>query len=115
MYAVGAMLYELLTERPLARHDRARNVGAGQDAPSLSRRRNWCRACRATTETICLKCLEKEPGKRYASAADLAGDLGRYLAGEPIVAPAGEESRACGQVGTARTRQLPGYSDSSPW
>jgi serine/threonine protein kinase/tetratricopeptide (TPR) repeat protein len=86
IYALGATLYELLTLRPVFegtdRRELLRQIT--QDEPISPRRID--RAIPRDLETIVLKAMDKEPGRRYTTARELAEDLRRFLEDQPILA-----------------------------
>jgi WD40 repeat protein/tRNA A-37 threonylcarbamoyl transferase component Bud32 len=86
VWALGGILYALLTGRPPfqgpSHHETLQFVLTSDPVPPRRLRREVPR----DLETICLKCLEKDPARRYGSAQELADDLGRFLDGRPVVA-----------------------------
>jgi WD40 repeat protein len=86
VYALGVILYEMLTGRPPFQadnlHDLLGQICSADPVPPT----RLVPRCPRDLETICLRCLQKDPARRYATARDLADDLNRFLEGRPIAA-----------------------------
>ncbi len=94
VYSLGVMLYEMLTgERPFRGERQMLIVQILSEDPRPPRRLN--QRIPKDLETICLKCIEKRPDRRYATAAEVASDLRAWLENKPIQArPIGRWGRA---------------------
>jgi serine/threonine protein kinase len=84
VYSLGAILYQLLTGRPPFQAETALNTMTqlldSDPVPPRLLNRNVSR----DLEAICMKCLEKDPARRYPTARNLGDEMGRYLEGESI-------------------------------
>jgi serine/threonine-protein kinase len=84
VYGLGAIMFELLTGRPPFRADEILETLRQVKEELPPRPRSLDSSIDPVLELICLKCLEKDPQKRYGSAEALAGDLERWLVGDPV-------------------------------
>ena len=84
VYGLGAVLYHALTGRPPFSADTPAVILAEVRASEPVPPRRLNASLPRDLETICLRCLEKSPARRYATAAEVADDIARHLAGEPI-------------------------------
>ena len=99
VYGLGAILYALLTGKaPFGGDSVIETLEAVRTRPPESPRKLNASVPR-DLETICLKCLEKDPADRYPTAGAVVDDLRRWAAGEPVSVPRGRGRRAGGEMG----------------
>jgi WD40 repeat protein/serine/threonine protein kinase len=84
VYGLGATLYKTLTGHAPFEGASSLEILEKVRTEAPTSPRHWRPEVPADLEAICLKCLEKEPARRYASAEQLAEELGRFLRGEPL-------------------------------
>ncbi|MBM3846196.1 MAG: hypothetical protein FJ405_07925, partial [Verrucomicrobia bacterium] len=85
VYSLGAVLYHLLTGRPPFMGESIAAVLAQVESMAPVRPRNLNPGVPLDLETICLKCLEKSPDKRYPDARSFSDELKRFLGGNPFM------------------------------